>query len=296
MRNTILSRCAPSFSVQVSHVDDIVNRLKQISEFEGISVSEESLKLLVQSTDNHIRDALKALEGSCNNKSVTLQTVKSYLHLDNLDKYYEILLNISDLPQCANLLENILQKDSPTQFYSRIIEICLEAYKVQLGVSKPPNYLDASKLTILLGKYGKNLLDFSKFLSDKLYKPTKTTALCDLYSLSQIANPNFKESLNTGGIKTILSSKDTKESIESTFNTGTLTEPQKLAPKVPITTNVKVTTDGVYVNPRAINTNRISVNVQPNPVKESAEMEPTEFKWLLKLKLVELGIHGNRKT
>ena len=69
-----------------------------------------------------------------------------------------------------------------------------------------------------------------------------------------------------------------------------------MAPNVPITTHTKVTTDGVYVNPRAINTNRTSVSPQSHATRETAEMGPNDFKWLLSLKLAELGINGNRKT
>ena len=98
---------------------------------------------------------------------------------------------------------------------------------------------------------------------------------------SSLVNPSIITNFSSNEIK------------ESTSNQSK--EAQKIAPHVPITTHSKVTTDGVYINPRAINTNRKPITLQA-PVKESAEMRPEEFKWLLELKLTELGINGNRKT
>jgi DNA polymerase III subunit gamma/tau len=294
MRATILSRCAPSFVVQPATIGDITNKLKNICISEGLSYEEDSLQYIAQHTDKHIRDALKTLESVILNRAITTEYVKSYLGLDLLDNYYSLILNIqSDIDSSLNTLENIIQKDSPDKIYSRLIDIFFYSYKLSLGVSKVPDYFDPSKLRDINNLYGKKLLMFAKYLSEKLYSPSKVTLSCDLYHLSGMSSGQPTNLVNPPIIN-ILSGNSNKE---GSLSGSTTKEVQKLAPNVPITTHSKVTTDGVYVNPRAINTNRNPIKGSQNSIQpEGAEMEPHDFKWLLKLKLTELGLNGNRKT
>jgi DNA polymerase III subunit gamma/tau len=294
MRATILSRCAPMFVVQPSSIEDITNKLKFICDSENIVSDLEALSLISQYTDKHIRDALKVLERVSSTGSINITNVKENLNLDKTDIYYDIILSInSDIDSAILKLDYIYQYNSPNQIYSTLIDIFLYSYKVGLEGIKIPSYLDINKLKMINNLYGRKLLLFSKYLSEKIYTPTKTTLVCDLYGLySLLKNPDSSNLVNPPIINN-LSSNDNKEGNKSIANTQA---GQKLAPNVPITTHTKVTTDGVYVNPRAINTNRTSVSPQSHATRETAEMGPNDFKWLLSLKLAELGINGNRKT
>lgn len=289
MRATVLSRCAPSFVVQPSPLNQISDRLEYVCSKENLKYERGALEYISSYSESHIRDALKILEGVSSLGGITGDLVKQYLNLDNYDNYFRIVLSLgSDLDKCTSLLESVLKIDSPSQFYSKIVNIFLFSYKVGVGISNPPVYLNSNKLKEIYSTHGKNLLSFASALSEKLYEPSQTTAFCDIYALHQLVGTPPDNLLENKPIEKDISSKKITE------NTSGV-EVKKDTKPTPIV-STKITGDGVYVNSRAINTNRPKNTVTLTPAKETSEMEPDQFRWLLDLKLAENKSNGSRKA
>lgn len=186
MRNTILSRCAPVFTIQAVTPETIGERLQVVCQGEGYEFEEDALVQIAEVTECHIRDALKAVEGISKVGPVDVKTVRSYFHLDLNDTYLDILLGLrSNRPQSLGNALGLLDTVSPVTCYGKLADLCLLAFKLFLGVEKRiPVYWDRSKLRALGEEYGEELLRFSKTFSSRPARPTGHMLVCDLATLS----------------------------------------------------------------------------------------------------------------
>lgn len=180
MRATVLSRCAPAFIIQPVSPEQIADRLGYICQQEGIEYDKPVLQSIAEITECHIRDAIKAVEGVSMLGKITVETVTSYLHLDLNVAYLEILEVLGqELPLALDRTKKVLMRASPATIYGKLAEVSMLAYQTHIGAI-PPAFWDADRLRILGARHGEVLLNFVEKFSSRPGRPTTAMLLCDL--------------------------------------------------------------------------------------------------------------------
>jgi DNA polymerase III subunit gamma/tau len=310
MRHTILSRCAPAFVIEVVDPPLIADRLEDICISENIPYEKPALNLIAECTDCHIRDALKAVEGVSMLGALNQEHVTQYLHLDLNSLFIDIVIEArNNLPQAMLLAEEALKRVSPTTLYERLAEVCLLGYKVNIGAAKTQSYWNSDKLSDLIDTCSPFLLDFASYLSSKPGRPTENTILCDIGFLHKIPLRNLKPEPE------IIAVSDTQSKVLASSEPQSLSVDSLDAPSKTIQSLGKVmdssprlTSDGVWVDPRAIRKTEETIEIQPVETGSDAiglsdpfvlsELSVSEFSRLLWRRVQELeegAKHGSKR-
>jgi len=179
MRATVLSRCAPAFVIEPQSPEVIAKRLAFICGEEGIKYEEESLQLVAEITECHIRDALKAIEGVSMLGEVSRKNVSAYLHLDLNTAYLDILDALgTNLSLVLEKAREALGRVSPVVCYEKLADAAMAAFQVALGV-KGATHWDRERLTGLSSR-GDVLLGYVDRFASRPGRPTMAMLLCDL--------------------------------------------------------------------------------------------------------------------
>ena len=185
MKETIASRCAPTFRVRPVAPTLIADRLALVCNQEHLQYDLNVLVLIAEYFESHIRDCLKAVEAVAKLGPITFETVSSYLGLGRNDKYIDILDTLENNPKDSLDLLNTLQSEvSPTTIYIKLAEVCFLAFRTTLGQAEIPSYWNKAKLTQLGTKYGSRLLTFMHTFSSRPAKPVFSMVACDLLMLA----------------------------------------------------------------------------------------------------------------
>lgn len=186
MRSTILSRCAPAFVIEPVKPDLIADRLAQICQQEGISFEKETLRWIVDATECHIRDAMKAVEGISAVGEINRENVVSYLGLDLNETFMDVLCVLEEhLDTALEKMDVLFKRVSPITCYEKLSDLSLLAYRRHLGITRStPAYWSVEKLDQLVTTYGGRLLDFAQCFANRPGRPSESMLLCDLARLS----------------------------------------------------------------------------------------------------------------
>jgi len=184
MRETVLSRCAPPFIIQPVGPTKISERLAYVCEQESIEYEVESLKLIAEVTECHIRDCLKAVEGISMLGAVNHENVASFLHLDTHTAYLDILEGLGrDLPGTLEASKRAMEQGSPVTVYGKLAEVAMLAYQVHIGAMKTTSYWDFSRIKALGDSRQVALLGWVERFATRPARPTPAMLFCDLASL-----------------------------------------------------------------------------------------------------------------
>ena len=110
---TILSRCQIHDFNRIE-IDDIKNRLKKISELEGVSTEDDALHIIAKKSDGALRDALSILDlmiTYSTEKKITYENVIRNLNILDYDYFFKITDFIlkNDSSSCFLILDEILK-------------------------------------------------------------------------------------------------------------------------------------------------------------------------------------------
>lgn len=110
---TILSRCQIHDFNRIE-IEDIKNRLKKISELEGVSAEDDALHIIAQKSDGALRDALSILDlmiTYTTEKKITYENVIQNLNILDYDYFFKITDFIlkNDSSSCFLILDEILK-------------------------------------------------------------------------------------------------------------------------------------------------------------------------------------------
>ena len=291
MRSTILSRCAPAFAIRKPDVPDIVERLKYVCQQEGIPYEEPALTALTEITKSHMRDALKSLDGiSLMPNGASMDNVTSYLQVGSQGKYADVLVNIGeDLQTSLTTLRAILETTSPTVAYEKLLEMCMVAHRVSVGITQIPSFWNYEQITRITSKHGDFILQIAERLAKQPGKPTASMLECDIGILHLMRKGAFSAQvpmlMSVSGQNQIpskpaksysqLESSQTKEDISSVdFGQA----------------------DQVFVPPKA--TRRYFGNAQPEetPLVIGDQLHPSRFFELLAKRFQELrSVHHEKR-
>jgi len=184
MRETIGSRCGPTFAVHTVPTEKTAARLAEICQREDVPFESEALVRVAESVEGHIRDAFKACEMLSMQGGITLANVEYYLGHDLNRLYLSIFEGLQgEISSVMNTLEQLLIRVSPAVIYEKLAKVAMLAYKLGLGISKVPSYWEAGRLRQIGAKYGGTLLDLAEMFSSRPRHPSKDMLRCDLLSV-----------------------------------------------------------------------------------------------------------------
>ena len=308
MRPAVLSRCAPAFTIRPCTPEQIAGRLGQICKAEEIPADPESLLLISEVVECHIRDAIKAVEGVAHLGGATLENIREYLHLDANFIYLEILAALgSDLPKLLEATERLIKRVSPAMAYSHLADIATLAYRVaNLGIGNVPSFLDKEKLKQVGEHHGGFLVEIGSRLASRPNRVTPTMLVCDLASLHQLATGQVTAVLQTATPVAVSPAQASPipaspaPAREATEPPGEVTPVIAQTPEAPAKATDEsgsvgghVTTDGVYVDPRAQRSQR---NGSSNRSSGAPTLSPDRFAARLDERLRELADEDGGST
>jgi DNA polymerase III subunit gamma/tau len=268
MRDTVLSRCAPAFTIDTLPPEVIAERLAYICEQEGIETEEGALQTIATVTECHIRDALKAVEGVSMLGGVTQANVAQYLQLDQIGLYLTILKSLGiklnpegeaspnwGLAMAYQAADLLLEKVSPTSVYQRLAEASMVAYQVYLGAAKAVVYWQPEKIKELAER-GDVLLGYASRFSAKPGRPTGAMLKCDIAALHHGVTA---AGATTVIVQQVASGHPTGASVSAHTPTST-TETSQTPPKPAkssgssgkLSRSSELTGNGVHIDHRAV--------------------------------------------
>lgn len=185
MRATVLSRCAPAFIIHHVESEEIADRLSWVCDKENFTYDREALVLIADFTEGHIRDALKAIEGvaSSNSKYVSLEAVRSYLHVDRNDLLCQILLSTGS--EALKICEDVLGNTPPSVAFERLLSATMFSISMGLGAGNPPPYWNKEVLKKAWDKHGDYLLTLADMISSKPRRATEAMFKCEVLKWTQ---------------------------------------------------------------------------------------------------------------
>ena len=181
---TIVSRCQ-RFDFRRITVDDIVKRLKEISELENINIDEEALFTIAKNVSGGMRDSLALLDqvsilGA--KEKITKETIEELLGKVTFDKLINLLdLIVSqDIEAAISLVGQIYEKGSePRNLCENFLEF-LRNVLIVINSKEPKDAikfttLNTSDIEVILGKnYDSSLCSKILDIAIEYYKEIKT--------------------------------------------------------------------------------------------------------------------------
>lgn len=256
MVGTIFSRCAPAFVIRSAPQEQIVERLNEICEQEGLTYDHDALELIVEQSESHIRDALKMVEGVSMLGAITDKTVASYLHLDANDGVLDLLEALGkDLPTAVARATDLSMAVSPSAAYERVAEAAMLAYKVYLGVvARIPAKWNASR-TQALSSRGQAWLNVATRFAVPPHRPTRQTLVLDVASAHHLFGDLSAVVHGHPLVVTPPSSPDEGRKVKITESPATSTPSPASVGKVAHASDdpsAHLTSTNVWVDPRAV--------------------------------------------
>ena len=282
MVSTIFSRCAPAFVIRSAPLEAIASRLSYICDQEAIKCDNDALMLIAEQSGSHIRDAIKMVEGVSMLGGVTRGNASKYLRLDVNDSVLDLLeavgTDLSTAVECATRMSTAM---SPSGAYERLAEAALLVYRVHLGVSDIPMKWDRDRITALASR-GETLLNIAQRFSAPPHRPTAQTLVLDTASSHHFCCAGTWMS----GTPVVITTPPQPVAANPPREADTV----GIIPHEPDPPTTAATTNGVYVDPRAIGKGPPDRSLQEpgsdKPVSEG--IGPIFFRDLVRQHLLEM--------
>lgn len=189
MRQTILSRCAPAFIIKQVAPTKIADRLEHVCGEEGLSYERDALELIGEVSDCHIRDALKAVEGVSMLGEVTLKNTREYLQVGKRNALIDVLRYVGeDLSKSLTAISLVKDYMSPAVCYDYLLDLCMEAVKLDNGVGKVKVFWEKDRIEDLVQARRDYLALIMSHISSKPFKPTFPVIISDIVFLHNLIN------------------------------------------------------------------------------------------------------------
>lgn len=277
LRDTIKARCL-TFGIREPNREDVVERLKLISDAEGFQYDTEALDMIFASGRGHIRDMVNALERVSRIGDITIENTRDQLGLKATENYYRILKMLgTDLPQALQIArETIPMTGAPATFYG-LAESALGAYRTSLGQDEGIASIDLALAKEVYTKHGEALLEASERILTSSKKIDETVLLCELVILHRFFAKGIFFPKQTVSNLDDLQPSEVPEKVETTSPSDTISQEEKALAKA---TNLKMSQDPAYVDyygrdgSQFVNPNRRVEHVEEDSEADSFEVRP----------------------
>ena len=183
LRNTIKARCM-TFGIREPQREEVVERLKHISESEGFTYEEDALDMIFASGRGHIRDMVNALERVSRVGDITVDSTREQLGLTATANYYKILVCLgSNLPEALKIARETVHMVGAPSVYQGIAEASLGAYRTSLDQTEGIATVDLNLAKSAMTRHGESLLQAADRILSSSKKVDETVLLCELVVL-----------------------------------------------------------------------------------------------------------------
>lgn len=176
---TIMSRCQLKLEARRQSVEDMAERLKKISELEGLKVSMEALRIISKLGERIPRECINLLESvaTSNDGEVTVDTVTSTLGMQTSEVYFEFYNAANKgLEDILAFVRNIAGDDKQSEtFVNGLIKFTFDSMYIKHGISLEDYTLEQIKAVKELFKlYDTNDFDMLLQILDDMSKQYST--------------------------------------------------------------------------------------------------------------------------
>lgn len=176
---TIMSRCQLKLEARRQSVEDMAERLKKISELEGLKVSMEALRVISKLGERIPRECINLLESvaTSNDGEVTVDTVTSTLGMQTSEVYFEFYNAANKgLEDILAFVRNIAGDDKQSEtFVNGLIKFTFDSMYIKHGISLEDYTLGQIKAVKELFKlYDTNDFDMLLQILDDMSKQYST--------------------------------------------------------------------------------------------------------------------------
>lgn len=176
---TIMSRCQLKLEARRQSVEDMAERLKKISELEGLKVSMEALRIISKLGERIPRECINLLESvaTSNDGEVTVDTVTNTLGMQTSEVYFEFYNAANKgLEDILAFVRNIASDDKQSEtFVNGLIKFTFDSVYIKHGISLEDYTLEQIKAVKELFKlYDTNDFDMLLQILDDMSKQYST--------------------------------------------------------------------------------------------------------------------------
>ena len=171
---TIVSRCQ-RFDFRRITIDDIVKRLREISDIEKINIDDEALYTIAKNVSGGMRDSLALLDQASvlgTEKKITKETIEDLIGKITFDVLYNLIFDIlsRDIEKAVQDVEKIYEKGSEPRNF---IENFIEFLKNIILILSSKNDDEAKNLTLI------DIDNIKKVKKEPLFNQTKIIKILD---------------------------------------------------------------------------------------------------------------------
>ena len=171
---TIVSRCQ-RFDFRRITIDDIVKRLREISDIEKINIDDEALYTIAKNVSGGMRDSLALLDQASvlgTEKKITKETIEDLIGKITFDVLYNLIFDIlsRDIEKAVLDVEKIYEKGSEPRNF---IENFIEFLKNIILILSSKNDDEAKNLTLI------DIDNIKKVKNEPLFNQTKIIKILD---------------------------------------------------------------------------------------------------------------------
>ena len=187
LRGAILSR-SEEYPIRKITNEDVLVRMKKILNAEGVLHDDDAVLAVIEHSGGHVRDVINRLEMISQAGSISIASVREYLHLNVVSVYYEILLALGDTKRAIELVEQALESVSAEDLTAGLAEAAMNSFRLAHGLYTEFLYVDRTMGQKLWDCHGSLCIAYAEyFLQSRV--ATKAGVICDVINLSGGAPP-----------------------------------------------------------------------------------------------------------
>lgn len=178
IRGPIRTRCE-DHAIRTITRDHILARMKYILEQEKVEYEEDAVLMVIDQSGGHVRDAINKLEMLGQLGPVTIDSVRDYLNLNVVSKYYEILLTLGAPAQAIAMAEQVMDSVSAEDLSEGLAEAAMNSFRLANNMFVNFSYVDRELATKVHAMYGDKVTHLAEYFL-RSYRVSRTSIISDL--------------------------------------------------------------------------------------------------------------------
>jgi DNA polymerase III subunit gamma/tau len=184
IRGAIRSRCE-EYTIRKVSRDEILKRMRMILEAEKVEAQDDAVYIVIDHSGGHVRDVINKLEMISQLGPITVENVRSYLHLSVITLYYKILLSLDSPAQAIELIEQACEQVTPEEVSVGLAEAAMNTYRVANGIYADFSFVDKGLAEKVYSKYQSEVVRFAYWFLGAKRATTKLSLTRDVIVFSQ---------------------------------------------------------------------------------------------------------------
>lgn len=178
IRSTIRSRCE-EYPIRRIPREAILERMQEVLRKENVEFEDDAVLTVIDYSDGHVRDIYNRLEMVAQLGKIDLPTVREYLDLSLVSRYYEILLLLGEPSKVITLVESACDRVGVDDVVTGLAEAAMSSYRLAHGIFAEFSHVDKDLAKQVYSVYGDNVVRLAEFFL-RPARPTKVGLVCDV--------------------------------------------------------------------------------------------------------------------